>query len=68
MGWFAADSVMTTLPIVVVQPTLEGRCAVRRTGEGRAVGPLAQHGANETLGFAVRSRRVRAGLRDAARG
>src|SRR5215471_16734957 len=56
-GWVAAESVMPTMPIVVVQPARKGSRAMGRAGERRAVGPLAEHGANKPLGLAVRPRR-----------
>ena len=49
---------MTAVPIVVVQPALEGRGAMSRAEKGRTVGPLPQHSANEPLRFAVGPGRV----------
>src|SRR5215831_11231310 len=57
----AAESAMTAMPIVVVQPARERRGSMGRTGERRAVGPLPQHGANEPFGLAVGPGRVRTG-------
>src|SRR5258705_5253779 len=59
--WGATKSAMTTMPIVVVQPALEGPGQVRRAGAGWAVGPLVKLRAIDPLGLAVGARGVRAG-------
>src|SRR5262245_16772179 len=56
--WRTAQRAMAAVPIVVVQPAIQGGGALRRAMERRPVGPLAQQRTDETLGFAVRARGI----------
>lgn len=44
---------MWPVPVVVMQPAVEGVGALFGAGIGAGVGPLAQGGLHETLGLAV---------------
>ncbi len=57
-GWATVETHVGAMPIVVVQPARERGLAGPRRRVRPAVRPLAQHGANEAFGFAIRARRV----------
>src|SRR5258708_21796259 len=57
-GRTTVERAMRARPIVVVQPGGQRLGAVARRGIGAAVGPLAQEGLDEALGFGVRARGV----------
>jgi len=55
---WVAEATMAAMPIVVVQPTRQCAGALGRRVKRHAIGPLAQHGLDEALGFAVGAGRV----------
>src|SRR5882672_12019791 len=63
----SADSLVRAVPVVVVNPALEHRGALRGMVVGNSVGPFAQGRLNESLGFAVGLRAIgpREGVFDA---
>ena len=46
------------MPVVVVQPVVEGAGTLLRVGIGPCVGPFAQAGLHQAFGLAVGARRV----------
>ena len=60
-GREAVDTLVGTMPIVVMNPAIKHGGALRRMIVGDAVGPLAQRGLDEALGLAVSLGPVRPG-------
>src|SRR5690242_18064950 len=53
-GWLPADGLVSSVMVVVVEPAVKGGGAFLAGGvDGAAVGPAAEHGADEALCFAV---------------
>src|SRR4051794_26958843 len=49
----AAEGAVWSLMVVVVQPAVKGGGAFGAVAIERAVGPAAEHGADQALGFAI---------------
>src|SRR6476619_5570528 len=52
---------MRTVPVIAMQPFWQIRSSFPRMAIGTSVGPFAQSGLDEALGFAIGSRRVELG-------